>query len=564
MKVLFLTIGGFSGINDHGIYPDLLREFARHGHEVYVVCSEEKRSGKKTWLASEEVDPADNSGRRSFGRDDGEQQPSHLIPPAHILHVRIGNITKTNLIEKGISTVMIGRQYESAIDKYFGQYKSCRCHHKISKGSGKHHNGDRFAGFDLIMYSTPPITLAGVVEHLKKRYRARTYLLLKDIFPQNAVDIGMMSKTGLKAPLYSHFRKQEKKLYAVSDRIGCMSPANVRYVLEQNPEVCRRDEEIRRAASKHTVCGSAPKRMTDTSGRSDGTNAGKSVGRQRGIVEVCPNSIEPQDMSLPDEERMQLRRVYGIPEDKTVFIYGGNLGKPQGIDFMLRCLHRVNRMQQKASDHHSSGSRHRQTAGRDFGDYDGIEDVFFLIVGSGTEYGRIERYIEKYKPDNIMLKESLPKEDYDRIVAACDVGMIFLDHRFTIPNFPSRLLSYMQAKVPVLAVTDPNTDVGEVITGRASGIDMKSVGAGTTLETGQSVASDQAAGSHSAKSGSISEAEQLMTHDHPAFGWWTESNDVRATSAIIKNISQMDKQELFTMGENGYEYMLAHYELRDA
>ena len=57
----------------------------------------------------------------------------------------------------------------------------------------------------------------------------------------------------------------------------------------------------------------------------------------------------------------------------------------------------------------------------------------------------------------------LPKEDYDTMVAACDVGMIFLDHRFTIPNFPSRLLSYMQAGLPVLACTDPNTDVGKVI-----------------------------------------------------------------------------------------------------
>ena len=55
---------------------------------------------------------------------------------------------------------------------------------------------------------------------------------------------------------------------------------------------------------------------------------------------------------------------------------------------------------------------------------------------------------------------SLPKADYETIVASCDVGMIFLDHRFTIPNFPSRMLSYMKAKIPILAVTDPNTDVG--------------------------------------------------------------------------------------------------------
>ena len=61
------------------------------------------------------------------------------------------------------------------------------------------------------------------------------------------------------------------------------------------------------------------------------------------------------------------------------------------------------------------------------------------------------------------LMKELPKEEYDQMIASCDVGMIFLDHRFTIPNFPSRLLNYMQVKLPVLAVTDPNTDVGKVI-----------------------------------------------------------------------------------------------------
>ena len=58
----------------------------------------------------------------------------------------------------------------------------------------------------------------------------------------------------------------------------------------------------------------------------------------------------------------------------------------------------------------------------------------------------------------------MPKSEYDIIVNSCDVGLIFLDNRFTIPNFPSRLLSYMEASLPVLAATDKNTDLGKVIT----------------------------------------------------------------------------------------------------
>ena len=197
----------------------------------------------------------------------------------------------------------------------------------------------------------------------------------------------------MKGLLYKHFRKQEKKLYAISDGIGCMSQANADYVIKHNPEV------------------------------------------NPSIVEVCPNSVEVIDKSVDEETRREIRKKYGIPLDKKVFVYGGNLGKPQGIPFLIECL-------QMCED---------------------ITDAYFLIVGDGTEYHLLREFVERDNPANVKLMKRLPKEDYDTMVGACDVGLIFLDHRFTIPNFPSRLLSYMQAKLPVLAATDPNTDIGKVI-----------------------------------------------------------------------------------------------------
>lgn len=356
MNVLFMTIGSFDSIDQHGIYPDLLREFRKHGHKVYVVCANERRNGKSTEII--------NEGN------------------TWILRVRIGNITKINLVEKGISILSISTLFKIAINKY---YKDVR--------------------FNLVLYPTPPITLASVVEYIKRRDNSRTYLLLKDIFPQNAVDIEMMKKGGIKGFLYRYFRKQEKRLYSISDRIGCMSQANVDYVLKHNPMVAARDRKSRKVSGYP-------------------------------IVEICPNSVEPIDLSISKEEKAKVRKQYGIPEDRTVFIYGGNLGKPQGIGFMLKCLH--------------SQRKNR--------------NVYFLIVGNGTEYECVQRYIDKYKPENIMLRQWLPKEEYDRVVAASDVGLIFLDHRFTIPNFPSRMLDYMQAKLPILAVTDSATDIGKIIT----------------------------------------------------------------------------------------------------
>ena len=287
--------------------------------------------------------------------------------------------------------------------------------------------------FDLILYSTPPITLVSAIEYVKKRDNATTYLMLKDIFPQNAVDIGMMTTSGVKGLLYKSFRAKEKKLYALSDHIGCMSQANVDYVLKHNPEI--------------------PKKQ----------------------VEISPNCVEVTDMSVSEEDKKLMREKYGIPQDKVVYLYGGNLGKPQGIYHMIECF-KSQKDNQKA---------------------------FFLIIGSGTEFRKIEEWVKTEPQTNVKLMNKLPKEDYIRMVGSCDIGLLFLDHRFTIPNFPSRLVDYMQSKLPTLACTDPNSDVGQVM-----------------IDGG--------------------------------FGWWCESN---STEAFGKAVKESMNADLKAMGDMAFNYL---------
>lgn len=339
MNVLFLTLHDITDVHERGIYSDLVREFVRHGHSFYVVKPNERKTGRPT-----EVTESDG---------------------VRILGVRTLNIQKTNVVEKGTGTLLLEGQYYRAIRKYFKGVK-----------------------FDLILYSTPPITFNKVIASLKSLYGARTYLLLKDIFPQNAEDLGMFPKGGL---LHRFFRAKERRLYALSDMIGCMSPANVEYVLKHNPEV------------------------------------------ERKRVEVCPNSVEPVAHAEVVDRDAVLGRL-GVPAGKTVFIYGGNLGKPQGIGFLLDVVEANERL------------------GRSF----------IVVVGSGTEYPRVERWFAERRPLNSKLFKVLPKADYDRLVRVCDVGLIFLDRRFTIPNYPSRLLSYLENGMPVLMATDVNTDIGRI------------------------------------------------------------------------------------------------------
>ena len=389
MKILFLSLMDFESLEERGMYTELLHEFHKHGHSIYAISPVERKKKEKTRLL----------------------RPDQRI---YIVKLKIGNIQKTNLIEKGITTISLESQFIHVIKRYFSDVK-----------------------FDMVLYSTPPITFQRTVCYVKKRDGALTYLMLKDIFPQNAVDLGMMSQYGLKGILYRYFRKKEKKLYKDSDCIGCMSQANVDYILKYNPEL----EQKR--------------------------------------LEVCPNCMEPSEVFFAEEEKKHIREMYAIPKDKTVFIYGGNLGKPQGIPFILRCLKKLSK----------------------------IKEAFFLIVGSGTEYPIIEKYLYKQYMSNVKLIEYLPREDYEKLVRACDVGMIFLDYHFTIPNFPSRLLSYMDAGLPVLAATDRNTDIGKII-----------VDAG--------------------------------------FGWWCESNDIQGFQKLVKSIICQDIKE---KGNTSYKYFKEKY-----
>lgn len=353
MNVIFLTVTKIDDIQSRGIYTDLMRKFRDEGHQVYIVSPVERKYGKSTGIKK--------------------------VDGVNILQVKTLNIQKTNLIEKGVGTVLLESQFKRAIKRYLGNMR-----------------------FDLVLYSTPPITLNQVITFLKKNNpQAISYLLLKDIFPQNAVDLGMFSE---KSILYKLFRKKEIQLYRQSDFIGCMSPANVSFLLKHNSFIDKRR------------------------------------------VEIAPNSLELVE-NTEKADREGIRRKYGLPTDKLIFIYGGNLGKPQGVDFLIQCLEmNKNRV-----------------------------DCHFLIVGNGTEYAKLAHWYEGSHSGSVSLLESLPKEDYDKLVQSCDVGLIFLDHRFTIPNYPSRLLSYLEYKMPVIAATDINTDIGSIAQENGYGYGCESV-----------------------------------------------------------------------------------------
>ncbi len=384
MKILFLTMTFIPDMECRYIYTELLKVFIKNGHEIIVV----------TPNPSKEIKPSRLSDFGAY----------------KLLHVYVTESDENNLLRKAYKLLTIQARYRQAIKNNL---------------LGEH--------FDLILYSTPPITLNRLICQIKKKHNALTYLMLKDIFPQNAVDLGMLSKRGLKRPIYEYFRHQEKSLYKVSDYIGCMSEANIEYLINHNPKL---DSEK---------------------------------------VRLCVNSIIPVNKTV--QKKDQLKHVLELPEDRLILFYGGNLGKPQGIHFFKSIL---------------LENRNRT-------------DIFFVICGNGTEKRGLNDFIQGNEIKNVRLNDALVKSEFDRLLSACDVGLLFLDYRFTIPNFPSRILSYMEYELPVLAATDKSTDI----------------------------------------------RQKIVNGD---FGWWCESREAEDFTRLLNHIC-MHPGELIEKGKNARKYL---------
>lgn len=336
MKILYISQTKLD-LEQINIYSDLINCLLSKGHKVTAVFAD-SNCKKSTYEKNDNFD---------------------------LIRVKVANQFGVNIVKKAIVLLTLESKFKKVIKKFLKDEE-----------------------FDLILYATPPITLANVVKFCKKKFNAKTYLMLKDIFPQNAVDLGMMSKKGIKGIIYKYFRNKEKKLYELSDKIGCMSQGNIDYLINENPYL-------------------------------NSSN-----------IELFPNAMTIREEKEKDKTILDELK---IDKSKLLLIYGGNFGKPQGIDTYIKALKKCEK----------------------------FENVLFINIGKGSEKKYFDEQVKDLK--NVITLDYLESVKYDNLCRCCDVGIVLLDNRFTIPNFPSRTLSYLNNRLPILAFTDTNTDYKDFI-----------------------------------------------------------------------------------------------------
>jgi glycosyltransferase involved in cell wall biosynthesis len=137
--------------------------------------------------------------------------------------------------------------------------------------------------YDGIIWYSPNIFFGPLVWALKRRFRCRSYLILRDIFPQWALDAGILNR----GAAYSWLKLNERFQYSVADSIGVQSKSNLPYLSWWSRQGERR-------------------------------------------LEVFNNWLA--ENKLPDNVECTFMDDF---ESKTVVAYTGNMGVAQGMDSII-------------------------------------------------------------------------------------------------------------------------------------------------------------------------------------------------------------------------------------
>lgn len=330
MNILFIFMKHSENKNDSTLTKDLSDEFFSRGNKVTVVTLSEKKYGKETEIKNE----------------NGYQ----------VLRVKTGNYFNVeSKLEKGITVLTMFKDLKKGIFEKIGTLK-----------------------FDLIITHTPFLADAKLIEPLKKHYKCPAYLILWDIFPQNALDIGII-KNKL---LFKYFKHKEKNMLSQYEKIFCMSEGNIDYVKEHY----------------------------------DYINPSK--------LKLLRNWAKLKPYRILDKK--EIRKKIGFSEEDIIAVFGGNMGKPQKLENILDLA------KETLND----------------------KNIKFLFIGDGTERERLVELVKKENLYNVKFLDSVVREEYEEIVGSCDIALVSLDERFTIPNFPSKTTDYLKLKLPIFALLD--------------------------------------------------------------------------------------------------------------
>jgi len=186
MRLLVITVAYPPEIRSAShLMHEFVEELKKRGHEITVIT---------TFPQDDLTKKGSNKNYKTLSSEEGVE----------VIRVKTLPLYKINYLIRGVIQLMLPLIFYQAARKF------------ISKKP------------DAIIVYSPPLTLGLVAVWLSKYYSAKTILNIHDIFPQNAIDLGILKNK----ILIKFFEYIEKWLYKKVDLITVHSPGNKQFLIE--------------------------------------------------------------------------------------------------------------------------------------------------------------------------------------------------------------------------------------------------------------------------------------------------------------------------------------------
>ncbi|MCK4823627.1 glycosyltransferase family 4 protein [bacterium] len=150
-------------------------------------------------------------------------------------------------------------------------------------------------------------------------------------------------------------------------------------------------------------------------------------------VKVIHNWVDTNTFH-PSERLNEFRRNHGIGA-KFLICYAGTMGHAQDLNAIIQAAKRLQ-------------------------EYD---DMLFLLIGEGVREKEWKQKAEQWNLKNIRFLPLQPKQVYNSIVSAADVGIVPLIEDLRTPVVPGKLMDFMAGGRPVIATVNLDGDTSRII-----------------------------------------------------------------------------------------------------
>ncbi len=151
-------------------------------------------------------------------------------------------------------------------------------------------------------------------------------------------------------------------------------------------------------------------------------------------IKTIPNWAELESIKPTDRYSNALLREYGL-SDKFIFMFAGNIGRPIDFDTIMLAAEKLS----------------------------GRPEFHFIFVGSGVKLKSLHKQVKERSLFNVLLLGARPRGEQEVFLNACDVGLVSLVEGMWGTAMPSKTYNIMAAGRPILALTEPGSELARVI-----------------------------------------------------------------------------------------------------